>query len=114
MSLTANLAGSDWYPHRRTARLDDRDLYGRRTMSGLVRDLGGVLGLSALALLWMAGTAPVLAIPIEIFGISPMAVTARWAVLPLAVSRLSEERKLSARSRMLPPRPSAALALMVA
>lgn len=40
----------------------------------------------ALALLWTAGAAPVLAIPIEIFGISPMAVTARWAVLPLAVA----------------------------
>jgi hypothetical protein len=90
VSLTANFAGTaDWYPHRRTARPDDTSHPAgviRRPLSALVRDLGGILGLGALALLLTAGAAPVLAIPIEIFGISPMAVTARWAVLPLAVA----------------------------
>jgi hypothetical protein len=41
--------------------------------------------LSTSGLLWAAGAAPVLSIPLQVFGLLPVAVTARWVVPPLAL-----------------------------
>jgi len=54
-------------------------------MNGRSNDLWGVSALGTFGLLWTAGAAPVLSIPVQVFGLLPVADTARWVVLPLAL-----------------------------
>jgi len=45
-----------------------------------------VSGVGTCGLLWAAGAAPVLAIPVQVFGLLPLTDSARWVVLPLSVA----------------------------
>jgi hypothetical protein len=47
---------------------------------------GDASAIGAGGLLLAAGAAPVLSIPVHVFGLLPIAVTARWVVLPLALT----------------------------
>jgi hypothetical protein len=55
-------------------------------MYGRSHHLWGVSALGTFGLLWTAGAAPVLSIPIQVFGLLPVTDTARWVVLPLALA----------------------------
>jgi hypothetical protein len=55
-------------------------------MNGRSNNPRGVPALGAFGLLFAAGAAPVLTIPAQVFGLLPVTESARWVVLPLALT----------------------------